>query len=168
MEFIMNKKFIIKQDDGTSQDWELGKVQRPNRSDVLRVCKVLSSEYVDLLVEALKSGVPNEEASRFIPFIMNEYNKRNKKVQKYALWVLACFWYFYGGGPKPAVRKARRLSEREKLSKINKWVNDNLACPLCNRAWSPTREYTSKSEALPDFALWLAEHSKEECQSKRS
>lgn len=168
----MDKRFSIKQEDGSSAEWQFGRVQRPNRFDVQKVLKVLSSESVDRLSEALKSGVPNEEASRFIPFVLTEYaNKdkkeiKNKQVTKYALWVLACFWYFYGGGPKPSMQKARKMSEREKRAKINRWVNDNLACPLCNSAWQPEREYNSKSEALPDFALWLAEHSKT-CQNKK-
>lgn len=148
--------FTIKLDDGTRIEWELKRVQRPSRLEVLKVLKVLEGKYVETLKEALVSGADNEEASRLVPFVLEENKGKNSKPVKYALWVLACYWYFHGGGPKPAAPKARRKKVQEKKY----WVNDDLKCPVCGVFWTPEKVYTDKGSALPDFAKWLSAHAK--------
>lgn len=158
----MKKQFSIKGENEQKIEWELGRVQRPSRLEVQKVLKVLDSSSAILMKEALESGASNEEASRLVPFVLSENKIARKAIKKYALWVLACFWYFFGGGPKPATPKVRRIKKDSKQY-VQKWVNDNLVCPLCNMVWTPSESFNSREEALPKFAQWLLEHSKE-CQ----
>ena len=81
-------------------------------------------------------------------------NKAPFEVQA-LLWVLACFWYRFGGGPHPAPKQRVRLRKRDPIM--------SFRCPFCYRVvYEPNPRYKDRGVILKQFANALTRHG-EEC-----
>lgn len=70
---------------------------------------------------------------------------------KAMLWVLACFWYKYGGGPHPAPAAKRRYPRRGAIM--------NFRCPFCYRVvFEPSPRFKDRGVILKQFANAMHRH----------
>lgn len=67
------------------------------------------------------------------------------------LWVLACFWYKWGGGPHPAPALKRRYPRRGAVLEFR--------CPMCGKdIWEPNPRFKKRSVIIKQFATVLNRH----------
>jgi len=70
------------------------------------------------------------------------------------LWVLACFWYKWGGGPHPAPKQRVRLERRKPIM--------SFRCPYCYReVYKPNPRYKDRGVILHQFANAMNRHADE-------
>jgi len=153
--------YILPDENLGSQKVSLDWIHRPDRSALRAVLKVLHGVSVEMMREALAAGMSLEASTRYVPFILFDYEGELLKwSEKYALWTLRCGWYHYGGGDRP-----QQIARSPKPVDVTEWAQD-LCCPLCNRLFPGQGNYKKKADALVEFASWLKLHSKE-CQKHR-
>lgn len=70
------------------------------------------------------------------------------------LWVMACYWHTWLGGPRPAMPRPTRTPRLE---------TPVFKCPYCHAKWHPKNEPEAQVNILREFAKWMYRHANENC-----
>lgn len=158
---MIKRKFGIKE---TGTTFTTGVVFSPSWDDVNAViAKMYTLGLIKDLVPEVKVSVilAHRGAMRMtVPLILerslvHDYKAKAPFEVQAMLWVLACFWYKYGGGPHPAPASKRRYPKRGAVL--------SFRCPMCGRdVYEPNPRYKSRGIIIKQFANALNRHA-EEC-----
>jgi hypothetical protein len=154
---MIKKRFGIKE---TGTAFTTGVVFSPSWDDVNAViAKMYTLGLIKDLVPEVQVSVilAHRGAMRMtVPLILEradvkQYRKKSPFEVQAMLWVLACFWYKWGGGPHPAPAKKRRYPRRGPLM--------NFRCPYCYRVvYEPNARFKDRGVILKQFANAMHRH----------
>ena len=90
-----------------------------------------------------------------VPLILERANMDNSVLIKQfevkaMLWVLACFWYKYGGGPHPAPAPKKRYPRRGAVLEFR--------CPFCATLYKPHPRWKNRQSILRRYGYWMVKH----------
>lgn len=85
---------------------------------------------------------------------VKKYDKKAPFEVQAMLWVLACFWFKWGGGPHPAPASRKKYSRRGPVLEFR--------CPYCGRdVFEPNPRYKSRKAIIKQYATALNRHAVE-------
>lgn len=148
---------------------EVGSIYRPLKWELRKTLYTINSKHPDCVqskymflqlesVYSLEEDELNPSLAPYFPYVLDFFRSLDKldTTDKVCTWILACYWYSYCGGPKPATKLERGTHKRVRTPR---WKQD-LFCPFC-KSVSP-KEVTGtedRVEALRLFAEWIGKHS---------
>ena len=156
---MIRKKFGIKE---TGTTFITGVVFNPSWDDVNAI---IAKMYVMGLLERLVPDVQvsvvlaHRGAMRMTVPLILERAHMDKSVLikqtstfevKAMLWVLACFWYMYGGGPHPAPARKIRYPRRGAVLEFR--------CPFCAQQYKPHPRWKNRKSILRQYGYWMVKH----------
>lgn len=153
---MKHKRFGIQETDTT---FTTGVVFSPSWDDVNAiVAKMYTLGLIKDLVPDVQVSVilAHRGAMRMtVPLILERAYMRGYKTKapfevQAMLWVLACFWYKWGGGPHPAPAHKRHYTRRSAILKFR--------CPFCLTPYKPHPRWKNRQSILRQYGYWMVKH----------
>lgn len=150
--------------ESKSTHWTTAEMKRPEHWEFRKCLTILATNHQDLDVARWALELMNttfdeygSKVAKFIPFILEFFMDRDRSPSDVAcLWVISNWWYFYGLGPKPDMRRSPR-----RIISIHDdaWTN-SLKCPVCDRLYDIPKGTTARNDIIQGYTKWLQAHAK--------
>lgn len=153
---MKKKRFGIKETDTA---FTTGVVFSPSWDDVNAIiAKMYTLGLIKDLVPDVQVSVilAHRGAMRMtVPLILERADMKGYKTKapfevQAMLWVLACFWYKWGGGPHPAPAYKKRYPRRGPVMEFR--------CPFCAQQYKPHPRWKNRKSILTRYASWIRKH----------